>query len=246
MLPMGPLFPLAALAGFVALGRRAATSSLALMLAGTFVLLSLMALATYKYERGGYVLLPLYLLGLAHTLRFLPPIAGKILLSICLAWTGVSYASLARDSLARAENVRVTRVEAHAWLKTHVRPGARAAIFIHSDWALPHTADLPMTVDDQPFAFPYRDPAAFRAYPVPTLESLRRDYDLILLNDHHPRVMFDEVLRGYFGDAGRAAEWETLVADLLALPGVQSFQADVRAYNITRVDVVVLNPEILR
>jgi len=214
------------------------------------VAFSAAGMAVFKYERGGYHLVPLYLFTLAIGVRTAMDIFGArmhhrravgelataaavlLLPIIALAQT---YAAQTVAAGQREASVIHTRFDSRDWILARFAPGERICMMASSQWANPPLGGHGLQVTTAPFDFPYLDGTAMADYMAPSLHQVRAACDGVVLNDGHSAVYLNNFnTRGY---PERRAEWDRLFAGLRAAYRPQIFQGQTKAYFVERVEV---------
>ncbi|MGE3334565.1 MAG: hypothetical protein AB7I36_13045 [Rhodospirillaceae bacterium] len=227
----------------------------ALWLLICLAMFSAAGMAVFKYDRGGYHLVPLYLYALAVMLRAAMDIAaGRIhirrplgeafvalaILVLPLAALGDTYAAQTNEARLRDVSVEKTRVASRDWILAHFAPGERICMMTSSQWANPQLAGHGLQVTTAPLDIPYLDGAAMADYVAPHLYQLRAACDGLVLNDLHNTVYLNNfTTRGY---ADRRAEWDRLFTDLAQGYPPMVFEGPAKAFFVSRVEVYDLRP----
>lgn len=216
----------------------------------SLVMFSAAGMAVFKYDRGGYHLVPLYLLTLGLALRALMDIfgarvhrrraAGELAaaaLALVLPVTALAetYAAQTAEARLRKASVLYTRFESRDWIFARFQPGDRICMMIGSQWANPLLAGHGYHISTTALHIPYLDGAAMADYMAPHLYQVRANCDGVVLNDLHSTVYLNNfTTRGY---AARRGEWDRLLAALAADYPPKIFQGPVKAYNVSRVEI---------
>lgn len=216
------------------------------------ILFSALGVAAFKYDRGGYHLVPLYLYALAiagglarrvpHRLPFRGGIPGRVAAALpvlCLlvpvAVVAGRYADAAAVAWGRPEAIERTRFEPRDWLLRHFAAGSRICMLGGSEWTGPPLKDAGMRVVTAPFDFPYLDVGAMGNFVTPRPYQIRSACDAMVFSDFHKRLYLD-FLRMQ-GHEARAAEWETLYLAMSdAYPPVV-FASDHPAYYVSKIEI---------
>jgi hypothetical protein len=216
----------------------------------SFLLFSAIGLVVFRYSRGGYHLLPIYLanIGLAVTILRRNPkrsigVSGLIGIAMAiLILSGIPlrshYLRIAHDMKARSAAVDQIRRAPWIWLKSHVPAGSKICIYADSAWALPPIFDLPAAVTDAPFKFPYLDERKMVEFSPPDLSTLNHDCDFVVLNDYHVRS-FTGQMKALSPEQG--ARWESFLSELQKSHPAQVFQSDVPILGVSAVEIHQLN-----
>ena len=153
-----------------------------------------------KYARGGYPLIPLYLLVMASGASLVLTFARSrlkhrgyrflvaVLVSCSLIPTlfhvlGV-YNVVYEDSLHRMESTRITRIEPRGWFKAHVAAKARVGIMAWGQPACPPIWDLDYAVVMHLLAQPFLSKEKLLTFDPPSFEKLETETDLLLFPDY--------------------------------------------------------------
>lgn len=235
-----------------ALADREAT---ALWLLICLAMFSAAGMAVFKYDRGGYHLVPLYLYALAvltstamDVFAVRVPLrrprgaalAALAVLVLPLTALGKTYAAQTAEARLRDVTVLETRVAARDWIFANFAAGERICMMTNSQWAGPPLAGHGLQVTTAPLEIPYLDGAAMADHVAPHLYQLRAACDAIVLNDLHNTVYLNNfTTRGY---SDRRAEWDHLLAELTRDYPPKVFQGPVKAFFVSRVEVYDLRP----
>lgn len=256
--PDGPWFLGLAAAGFLIL----LTSMLhkrrvdEAMVLGWTACFSLMGYGVMKYVRGGYHIAVLYLLALlmaAGVLRRAMMRSSRrgivgIMCACCVVPVFHSQGEYYIGQRHRAEllsrSTQALRVEPRNWLRNHVKPGSRVTIPIHSEWALPPIFDLGFDIGYRFLNLPYLDPKAVQNYRPPSLDSLSKDTDIIIVNDFHRDAFHRATIKLDSDDL--ATRWEEFFEGLPKAFTVVDFSSSTDNYGIRFVRIVVVNPDALK
>lgn len=250
----GQVFVLLSLAAFIAVAIHGLRNRdlCCLWLSFNFILFSALGFAAFKYDRGGYHLVPLYLYALAIAGRLARrgahhmPVRGRIpgrlaaaLPVLCLlvpvAVVARNYTDVAAVAWGRPEAIERTRFEPRDWIVRHFAAGSRICMLGGSEWAGPALKDTEMRVVTTPFDFPYLDVPAMGNFVTPRPYQIRSACDAMVFNDFH-KGLYPGFLRLQGHDA-RAAEWETLFRSMSdAYPPVV-FASDHPAYYVSKIEI---------
>ena len=261
-LPLGGTFMaifLLALAGcfWGLVCRKSADAGLVLF---PLAVLSLLGIPAFKYERGGYVLIPLYLYVITYGVwvlrdeltRVFPRgrmglcISGIVIAAVLFfplhhAWN--AYQRTRLEFSARGESIRLTRIVPREWFVKNVPATTRVAIFINSEWADPPIFDLGYDFSPALLNFPYLDADKMGRFLPPAPDTLLQIADVIVLNSFH-RYTYTALMKKY-GHDKVAVEWERFFDELYRrFPHLQ-FKAPSPNYGVDQVDIIVLNPSLL-
>jgi hypothetical protein len=227
----------------------------ALWLLICLAMFSAAGMAVFKYDRGGYHLVPLYLYALAVMIRTAMDLfAGRVsirrpwsealaalaILAFPLLALSQTYAAQTTEARLRDVSVQITRVASRDWIFANFAPGERICMMTSSQWANPQLAGHGLQVTTAPLDIPYLDGAAMADYAPPRLYQLRAACDGVVLNDLHNTVYLNNfTTRGY---PARRAEWDQLLAELAQAYPPKVFEGPAKAFFVSRVDVYDLRP----
>jgi hypothetical protein len=216
----------------------------------SLVMFSAAGIAVFKYDRGGYHLVPLYLFALAIAVRHVMDIfagrvsgrralgeltAAAVVLVIPVAAVGETYANRTAEARLREASAIHTRMDSRDWILARFAPGDRICMMTSSQWANPPLAGRGLQVTTAPFDIPYLDGAAMADYMAPRLYQVRAACDAVVLNDLHNTVYLNNfTTRGY---ADRRAEWDRLLTDLRTVHPPKIFDGGVKAFFVSKVEV---------
>ena len=198
----------------------------------------------YKYERGGYHFVPLYLFLLSvvvHSLRSaerIPTILKAVGfggLVISVATVVYAFTNAANIAGQRPDSIAKTRFDSRAWISENFEPGDRICMIYGSEWSNPHLNGLGLFVTTRMFNLPLERAAEAKNYVAPSLQQVRAACDAVVFDDLHKDVTVD-----YYRShdlSQRLREWESLFAVLQQEYPAQSFIAETPAYFVSRVDV---------
>ena len=209
----------------------------------------------FKYTRGGYHLVPLYLLSLfmlfgsvrmavRSDIRWFVTLALLALLCFPIRAEVLHYQQLKSVLNQRTESTQLIRIQPREWLVAHAKPGARIATPIHSDWANPPIYDLGFDFQPPAFQFPYLDRNKSTAFLPPDFKALEAQCDFVLLNNFHKQVYLDTMAG--FGLTETAAKWTAFLQQLGEHYPVVSFHSETPNYGISRIEIYIINPEAFR
>jgi hypothetical protein len=219
----------------------------AFWLLANLVIFSGLGAAAFKYSRGGYHLVPLYLYAMALAARSLDawfPRRGLVqaaVMAVVLIPTASAFATSTHIALQRSQSIAATRFAARDWIAAHFAPDARICMMGSSQWASPRLAGLGFHVTTQIFDFPYLDRATMADFIPPRLDQLRAACDGVVFNDLHKNAYVGNFRT--FGAAQRLQEWEQLFSDLVRDFPPRVFSAATPAYYVSRVEVYDLRRE---
>lgn len=243
-LTYGMLFMVLAALSMAVVAARSRHDPVCLWLIVNLVIFSALGVFAFKYARGGYHLVPLYLFAMAIAVRWLLErfperrLAAAIVSVALLIPAGVSaqgFAQAATIAMARPQSIAATRFAAREWLADHVSPGARICMMGSSQWASPNLKGRGFHVTTQIFDFPYLDRAVMAAYLPPRMDQVRAACDAVVLNDLHKGAYIGNFRT--FGAQERLKEWQALLDDLARAFPPQVFTAPTPAYYVSRVEV---------
>jgi hypothetical protein len=169
----------------------------ALFLVLSLVVFSIVASFTQKYGRGGYHLLPLFLLviGLAamRVTRMNWPeqlrIGIPLVIFLVLGSSALRAMDYYRSRITQAElrTIAINDVirTSDEYLRQQVAPGSTICVWRDSLYATPHLQRLGAQIVSGPFHFPYTDNAAFGRYAPPTLSEVEKQCDVVVTNSMH-------------------------------------------------------------
>ncbi|MHB1204411.1 MAG: hypothetical protein ACYCZX_02500, partial [Rhodospirillaceae bacterium] len=212
-----------------------------LWLVVNLVIFSVLGAAAFKYSRGGYHLVPLYLYAMATATRLLDarlPRGGMVqaaIIALLLIPTASAYAAAAHIAAQRPQSIAATRFAARDWIVGHFAPDARICMMGGSQWASPRLTGLGFHVTTQIFDFPYLDRATMTNFIPPRLYQLRAACDAVVFNDLHKNAYVGNFRT--FGAAERLKEWRQLFDDLAQESPPQVFSAATPAYYVSQVEV---------
>ncbi len=236
-------------------------TALRVILGFSFGFFTLASIASLKYPRGGYHLVPIYALcgGILLTSVdefFLHYIANARLYRaarvvvplafICLfvKQTLPNYTRLRVTAEALNSSIDITREQPIRWLQTHVSTSARIVIPINSEWAMPPLDVAGYTARYAFLAIPYLDRDALAKYPPPTLSDLKAKADVILLNDFHPQVYLGFVRK--FGLIDTASQWEAFYNITLKDFPTYRFVSETPCYGVSEVRIIIINGAVVK
>ena len=214
-----------------------------------------------KYWRGGYVLIPFYLLVMAAGARqvilrsrlwkgvsWWSPAVTALLMTIALVPVLIhllgSYNRVYADALHRAESVRITREEPRQWFKAHVPPGTRVAVVAWSQWCCPPVWDLGYKSVTHLFEYPLLYPDRLKHYAPPTFDEIEATCDIILFNSLS-QWQFEDALTRHAPD-NLARRWKPFFAELERRYSRVEFASRYVNYCICEVQMCVIHPGALK
>lgn len=213
------------------------------------VIFSALGVVAFKYSRGGYHLVPLYLYAMAVAVRAAADhisqrrtvvIAATAALLVPAAVSAQDFARAAQIALQRPQSIAASRFAARDWIAGHFSPGARVCMMGGSQWANPKLKGLGFHVTTQVFDFPYLDRATMADLLPPRMDQVRAACDAIVFNDLHKTAYIGNFRT--FGADARLREWQGLLDDLARTFPPRIFTAATPAYYVSRVEVYDLGP----
>lgn len=214
---------------------------LALCLVG-FIAFGIMAI---PYPRGGYHLLPLYILTLAAAYRPLrqghPAAAWGLaaVLASSLLMSAPHYWGRAAEIAGRAARVDAVKRQPREWLRENADAGTKVCILRHSDWTAPVVEDIGLVKTYGPLDIPYLVTEETAAYPVPDLSGLPQQCPIIALADFH-QSFFAGVLAK--ASPTRAREWEDFYRRLRERFPPRVFSTEAPVGGVGRIEIYDLRP----
>ncbi len=221
-------------------------------------LLSLMGIPVMKYCRGGYTLVPIYMLLIAAgagvaltTVRRRFPgqgmgIALAALFLVCLlpALSQVThhYIQCRTRACKRPESLRITRLEPRQWFKAHVPPHARIATVWH-EWAEPPIQDLGFKFKPS-FLTPSLDRKGLSKFAPPSFAEMEAGWDIVMVNDFYLWISQDHELR-QAGFPHLAEMWPPFWQELAKRYPMKQYTAESPNYCVREITIYVIHPEIL-
>lgn len=222
------------------------------LMLGLLGALSIFGVISFKYERGLYVLVPLYLATMARATMYISEIAQQhgpavnraarfgVLLVLCgaLAWPVMNYTAALHVARERDSALVQVRLEPARWIDAQLPKGSRITIPMHSGWANP-----PLSEDDYSIAFrflefPYLDKDKMGQFRPPGLSRALADTDAVVINSFH----YDFYMRTFSsqGHADLRGQWERFFEDLRRHSEVRRFTSAVPSYGVEWVDVYLV------
>jgi hypothetical protein len=199
------------------------------------------SLVAMKYQRGGYHLLPFYILAMVAvscwgpTLRF----AVATLLAITIIPSSVAYVGLVREQGDKLVGIDKTKREPLRWVSEHALPDTTVCIMRHSDWTVPPIDRLGMLWTYSPFDFPYLYPEQLAHYAPPNIADLSRQCPVIIFSDFH----YDLHLGGIRRASPRQADaWVSFFVELKKRYPPTVFATDKVVGGVSRVEIYDLRP----
>jgi hypothetical protein len=229
------------------------------LIVGLVGALSLAGYFSFKYPRGLYVLLPLYLAAVASAFSIREShgkggeaVAGEALkvwsvvrgigwlaLLAGLAWPIAAYQRAAESASSRQAAISVTKLQPRDWLSAHLWSGARMTIPRHSEWASPPLEGLGYDIAYRFLDFPYLESAKLARYRPPSLQQVEESTDVIILNDYHLNMYLQALSTA--GGLDLRREWQEFFDLLRRTYPVKRFEAATPAYDVRAVEVVVVH-----
>lgn len=210
----------------------------AIFLVLSFVTFSALGIASQKYSRGGYHLLPIFfaMIGLAAATLLKSPTnrvlkaAGAASIGAVLAYTlHISFAKY--QAVVTARKTEYLGIQAiirlpRDWLQSHIPAGTTVCVLLHSNWSLPPLDGF--RVINGPLTIPYLDPVALpQSYP-PSLEGAKKACPIIVTSDYHRDMYID--LMNKMGAPNPASEWKKFFASLSATYPTTVFSSPTPVY----------------
>ena len=216
----------------------------AIWLIANLVIFSVVGAIIYKYSRGGYHLIPLYLFLFAIAARVLRApsrvpraitVAGMIALLIPVGTVALAFSDMASIAVKRSTSIAKTRFESRAWIEDRFQSGDRICMIRGSEWSNPHLDGSGFFVTTKMFDLPLERAAEAGNYMAPRLEQVRAACDAVVFDDLHKKVSIEYYRSHELGQ--RSREWEGLFDELEQEHPAEVFTADTPAYFVSRVDV---------
>jgi len=248
----------AALAGLlVRLTRRRQGPTVVLVC--SLVVLSLSLFPMMKYPRGGYHLIPLFLLTLAagfacaeawvrtksraRVAGMAASLLAALLLVPALVRVAGSYRDIRCNAKNRVESVRVTRILPREWFRKHVPPGSRVGVFGGLEQYCPPVWDLGYSVVGHLIAPPLLYPDRMTNYEPPSHDDIRHLCDIMLFSNHMFNGLMDSIHR--FAPGRVETAWKQFFAGLDERYPMMGYYSTTPNYFVSHVKVYVINPSIL-
>ena len=220
-----------------------------------FLSVSAFGVASFKYPRGTYVLVPIYLYVMACAVscvevwqslnagRHLPSrhivlAAISIALVISLQSLLYEYRRAKAAASARTESVRITRLMARDWLRANAPEGARVAMMFSAKWANPPISDLGFKINSKFFDFPYLDARELAKYMPPEFDDIEQTYDVIIINDFHKSTLLQFMETQ--GHNELASKWTEFYEELPRRYFHKRFEAGSENYGVKAVDIYLI------
>jgi 4-amino-4-deoxy-L-arabinose transferase-like glycosyltransferase len=220
-----------------------------------FLSVSAFGVASFKYERGTYVLVPIYLYVMAravssvevwqsqNTQRHFP--SRLLMLAVISIALVISLHSLLDEyrrakaaASARTESVRITRLMARDWLRANAPEGVRVAMMFGAKWANPPISDLGFKINSKFFDFPYLDPRELAKYVPPEFDDIEQTYDVIIINDFHKSYLLHVMQMQ--GHNELVSKWTAFYEELPRRYFHKRFEADSENYGVKAVDIYLI------
>jgi hypothetical protein len=225
-----------------------------------FLSVSAFGVASFKYPRGTYVLVPIYLYVMAQAVssievwqsqnerrhfpsRLLVLAAISIALVISLRSLLDEYRRAKATASARTESVRITRLMARDWLRANVPEGARVAMMLRAKWANPPISDLGFKINSKFFDFPYLDASELAKYTPPGFDDIEKTYDVIIINDFHKLYLMHEM--EMLGHNELVSKWKAFYEELPRRYFHKRFEASSEDYGVKAVDIYLIRIQTL-
>ncbi|NKB44946.1 MAG: hypothetical protein GKS03_11780 [Alphaproteobacteria bacterium] len=236
--------------GIVAVSAATQKSPVCIWLISNITLFSIAGAIAFKFERGGYHLVPLYLFAIAIAyVQARDWLAGRssknvqlryaaacvIALVIPVGAVALSFATSSQVALQRIDSITQTRIESREWIAAQFSPADRVCMMTSTQWANPQLDGLGLRVTTRPFDFPYLDKEAMATYVNPGLYQVRAACDAIVFNDAHT-----DAYMGNFRSQGheqRLEEWLGVLEALKSAYPPTVFKSETVAYYVSRVEV---------
>jgi hypothetical protein len=206
-------------------------------LAISFAVFSVIAMLGFKYSRGGYHLLPIFITIIAVAVMRLRAVhlivfggAGALIILV-LALQTTAFVGVAHSAVQRSIAVQETRKAARLWLKVNTSKGDPICIAHDSDWAVP-LGDFKTVTG--PFNFPYIDKEAMAKFAPPSVAEAEKACRAIVLNDFHQHLF--DVLFSSFSPV-QALAWHDFYDALRKSHPPHVFSSAEAAYGIKRVEI---------
>jgi hypothetical protein len=220
-----------------------------LFLTTSLVLFSVLGIMAFKYQRGGYHLIPIYLAEIGFVVALVRsqsagvggvrrPIASTVMLGVLAipasnAWA--AYEDERANVAAREVAIDRTRRQPRNWLAHHVPPDSKICLMRHSDWASVPMQGLPLRVTYGPLDFPYLDREALVRYPIPSVAEFAAQCDIAVLNNFH-KSMYAVTFRR-MGLNRKWKEWEELFEKTAQAYPPIVFTSSVPAHGVSRIEI---------
>lgn len=189
-------------------------SGASIFLSLCFVTLSIAGMASLKYTRGGYHLLPVFFAvtafmaseilrsSLSHLSKISIVAIGAAVFATGLTNAAAVYSGVVVQRKEETVALQALKRKPREWLVSHFPPGTRICVQTDSVWALP---DLDGFVPiDGPLALPYLDAKALSHAAPPNLDEARHYCRIVVTSDYHRTIYGDLLLRA---SPENAAKW---------------------------------------
>lgn len=207
-------------------------------------------LIDYAFARGGYHLLPMFVLLIAFAFSAicalrLPKSAFALLTTLVLAepaWSaGVSYFSSASAMWERAYSVRITRELPATWMQRTFKKGTRVTTLLSDLLQFRPPYDLNHFVPDDTFQIKTGDTSGLSEFRPKTVNEIRKTGDLFIITDWHRNFLPWRL--NTLGLNELTKEWTNFLAELdRTVPSVR-FESNKLGYVYKVVDIYILNPK---
>lgn len=225
-----------------------------------FLSVSAFGVASFKYERGTYVLAPIYLYVMARAVLCVevwqsrntqPHFPSRLLVLVVILLALIislhpllgEYRRAKAAASARTESIRITRLMARDWLRANAPKGARVAMMFSARWANPPISDLGFKINSKFFDFPYLDPRELAKYVPPEFDDIELTYDVIIINDFHKSYL------GYVmqmqGHHELVSKWTAFYEELPRRYFHKRFEAGSDNYGVKAVDIYLIKRQTL-
>lgn len=212
-----------------------------------------------KYPRGGYPLIPLYLLVMAsgaslvfafarsrlkrRGYRFLVAMLVSCSLIPTLFRVLGLYHAVYEDSLHRMESIRITRIEPREWFKTHVASKAKIGIIPATEFACPPIWDLDYAVVVHLLAQPNLSKEQLLSFDPPSFEKLETETDLLLFPDY--LTLAFKTAEAEFAPEQWRTKWRPFFDELRNRYTRVSFHSRYSNYFVSQIEMYVVNPSVI-
>lgn len=248
-------FALMATCGRMIFRRKGAVLVIFISLAAFSALLA----AVMKYPRGGYPLIPLYLLVMAsgaslvltfarsrvkrRGYRFLVAVLVSSSLIPTLFRVLGCYYAVYEDSLHRMESIRLTRIEPRGWCKAHVAAKAKIGIMAWTQSSCPPIWDLDYEVVMHLLSQPNLSKEQLLTFDPPSFEKLEAATDLLLFNDFSTWAF--KTSEAEFAPEQWRTKWRPFFDELRNRYTRVSFHSRYSNYCVSQIEMYVVNPSVI-
>jgi hypothetical protein len=209
-------------------------------------LFSLIGLFAYKYPRGGYHLVPIYILGSVHCVAVARDngrqgltVAATGALSVIALVSTADFVRELRLTDERIASLRTSRFEARDWLATHICPGARLCTWRGGAWGNPPLEGLSFRIVPSALDIPYTHKDELSRYDPPSLDVLKQQCDLVILNDFIKYFIVTKLRNTGFETL--AVRWSTFFTDLTRKNVPLFFGGTLPIYGSKQIEICILN-----